>query len=421
MESEAMTGLKKYTSEWLAADYILALLILLFPAYNRLMPILIVFLGLSLLRERKGLKEFSSLFNFRSPFLWFVVFYSTHVMGLLYSTDLSYAYTDLGIKASFIILPVLLAWANWKMSMRQVIDLLLSGLFAACLIAYGYAVFRSIYNQEDNHWAYFTESYFSFFMHRSYFATYLALGTLLAVNRYFTSRSRLWIFLALLFSVSTVLTFSKAGIILLFMIMIPMVIILSARHYSIKVGLVLSGLTVAGVVVMFTAIPTIKVRFSKMIEGATKVQTVNNPTIESSASRAIMWSTAMGLFSENVVIGVGTGDVSNALDERNLELGNTGVAEKSLNAHNQYLNTAVQLGLAGLIPLLLIFITSFVRAVKTKLIEGILLTLILFLTLMFESFLETQAGIIPVTLLLLLFFSISRANETSHTHPILST
>jgi O-antigen ligase len=158
-----------------------------------------------------------------------------------------------------------------------------------------------------------------------------------------------------------------------------------------------------------------------MIEGATKVRTVNNPTIESSASRAIMWSTAMGLFSENVVIGVGTGDVSNALDERNLELGNTGVAEKSLNAHNQYLNTAVQLGLAGLIPLLLIFITSFVRAVKTKLIEGILLTLILFLTLMFESFLETQAGIIPVTLLLLLFFSISRANETSHTHPILST
>jgi len=101
--------------------------------------------------------------------------------------------------------------------------------------------------------------------------------------------------------------------------------------------------------------------------------------------------------------GVGTGDVSDALDKKNSELGNTGVAGKSLNSHNQFLNTAVQLGVFGLIPLLMLFLTSMRKAIRMFDVNFLMISILLASTMLFESFLETQAGIIPVTFLLLMF------------------
>lgn len=157
-----------------------------------------------------------------------------------------------------------------------------------------------------------------------------------------------------------------------------------------------------------------------MFQGATSVQTINNPTVESSASRAIMWSTSVKLIKENPILGVGTGDVSDELDKKNLELGNTGVAKSSFNSHNQYLNTGVQLGCIGMISLLMVFIMSFRQAYRAGKFELFILSILLFATLLFESFLETQAGIIPVTLLLLLFSKKSEENETPYPDAILS-
>jgi O-antigen ligase len=99
---------------------------------------------------------------------------------------------------------------------------------------------------------------------------------------------------------------------------------------------------------------------------------------------------------------VGTGDVRDALDQRNEELGNLGVVEHSLNSHNQYLNTGVQLGLVGLLPMFFAFLTSFAIAIRKRNLILFITTSTFVLTMLFESFLETQAGLIPVTLFLLL-------------------
>ena len=79
-----------------------------------------------------------------------------------------------------------------------------------------------MYYPEDNHWAYFTESYLAFSMHRSYYATYMALGVLLSAERYFTFKNLKYLGAALLFALITLLTFSKAGILIMVILMIPL-------------------------------------------------------------------------------------------------------------------------------------------------------------------------------------------------------
>lgn len=395
--------MKHYFQNWTIADYSIASLLLVFVAFNKLMPILFTPLLISLFFERKGWKEFKNSFRRSEPGIWFICFYVIHIVGLIYTENMNYAFSDLGMKSSFLLLPLLLYSVTSKMTNKQVVDILLFGLFIACFSAYSYAVYRSFYNAEDNHWAYFTESYLSHMMHKSYFASYMAIGAVLSALRFFSTKKWIYVFLLLLFSVTVILTFSKAGILILLATLFPSLIILTIRNYSKRIVLILTGLSIATIVFIFNVSNTLNARFYKMLEGTTNVSIENNTSIESSQARIIMWTTSFQLLKEHPWAGVGTGDVSDELDTRNIELGNVGVAEKSYNSHNQYLNTAVQLGLMGLIPLLFVFLTSILKGILRNSFSLLMVAIILFLSLLFESFLETQQGIIPVTLLLLIF------------------
>lgn len=397
-----METIKKYWENWSIADYLLAILLLTFTLQNKLMPILMVLLGITLFFQRKEIKTLRSIIDVRSPFMWFVVFYLTHFLGLMNTTNMDFAMADVGMKASFLILPIVLLWVKSSISLKQVVDLLIGGLVLTCLVYYSYAIFRSIYNPEDNHWAYFTESYLSLTMHRSYFATYCAFGAILCLHRLFTTKKIVYAMLMGLLSLTVLLTFSKAGIIILGLLLVISLVYFSVKYYGWMKAVITALLMFIFIGIGIISSPTLKTRFSKMLEATTSVSTKNNPSVESSAARVIMWSTSIDLMAENVLIGVGTGDVSDALDERNFELGNTGVAEKSLNSHNQFLNSGVQLGLFGLIPLVLIFVTSYVQALRNSSFALSVLTTVFVLTMLFESFLETQAGIIPVAFLVLL-------------------
>ena len=394
------------------ADCLVLALIAVFPSFNKLMPLLIVMLGITLIWQRRERVKLRSLLQVGSPQLWFILFYLIHVIGLLYTENWTYAEKDLSMKLSFLILPFVLFFARISLSNNTIVRAFLAGLFSACMFAFLFATYRSLINKEDNHWAYFTDSYFSFSMHRSYFATYLAVGALMAVRQFFDSRNVIWLVITFTLTVSTLLTFSKAGILILVCSLIVFAFYELSKKFSVKIGIIAGASILTLFLTAIISLPALSARFQKMVTASTQVKTQNNRSTESSSARIIMWSTSIKVFAESPVLGVGTGDVSDALDNKNRALGNVGVAEKSLNAHNQYLNTAVQLGVIGLVPLLMIFITSFRNAFLCKDLDTITLVAILTITMLFESFLETQAGIIPVTLLLLVFNS--RINLSCH-------
>jgi O-antigen ligase len=126
-------------------------------------------------------------------------------------------------------------------------------------------------------------------------------------------------------------------------------------------------------------------------------------SFESTTARILMWDTAYDLIKENFWFGVGTGDVKDELQKRNYEKGFTGVADKNFNSHNQFLNSHVAIGFFGVLFLLLSFVTPIIFSRRNYKYLKVGVVLILFLSLMPEAFLETQAGIVPVAFFLSLF------------------
>jgi len=349
------------------------------------------------------------MLSLKLPFVWMIIFFFTHVFGLFYTEKFHIGIEDVGMKLSFVLFPLFFIFSKIKLTTKQIAELYIGGVLLAVVVCFGHAIFRSIYNVEDNNWAYFTESYFSFMMHRSYFGTYLALGTLFSWVYFFKykfkgeKREFFFILIPFLFFASTLLTFSKAAILILIVQLVPLTYYLLSK-YGKKMHAII-GVLILAVVLSFVLMTEnrINARFVQMLKRVTAEKVVANNEIESNSSRLIMWSTSLELIKETPVFGTGTGDVKHVLYKRNYQLENFGVADSQLNSHNQYLNTCVQLGLFGLIPLLVFLITSFKLAFNKK---SLLLTLMMItfsLTMLFESFLETQAGIIPVTFLILLF------------------
>lgn len=105
------------------------------------------------------------------------------------------------------------------------------------------------------------------------------------------------------------------------------------------------------------------------------------------------WKTAIEIIKQNVLLGVGAGDIKNAFDVQYEKSNSLLSKEWRLRSHNQYLSIAVAFGVIGLIWFL---ITLFYPAIKLKMFNDNLyfpffaIVLISFFT---EDTLETQAGV----------------------------
>jgi O-antigen ligase len=191
-----------------------------------------------------------------------------------------------------------------------------------------------------------------------------------------------------LLAVATVLTISKAGIIILgilcFWLMLQQIIIRKWWKIALPGFAVIIGVII-GVAYLS---PRVASRFQEIPKAFSSVKSSGNKDVESNAARIIMWSTSVKVIQSNWILGTGTGD------------GNTEVAEKKLNSHNQFLNSWVQLGAFGFVFLFGIFISSFGTAIRNGSLPVTLMTVAFLITMLFESFVETQGGIIPFCLLM---------------------
>lgn len=397
-----------YWRESSRTDKGLMLALLLAMTWKNLAPLFLVLSLILAFTDRNSWAHFrKSIFSPGSVLFWMVVFYVFHIVGMAWSSNTAFGWADVGMKLSFLVVPLIVATGRMQLPFRKwihwAVDIMTLIVIGLLLLA----VWKSFAAPEDNHWAYFFESEFSTFIHRSYWATYCAIGASWALYdwvtrrpfRFFTWRS----FTFLILFTATILTISKAGIIILdvvcFLVLAHQVVVRKWWRVAIP-GVIL---LIAMIVGLGFLSPRIASRFQEIPKAFTTVKTENNPETESNAARIIMWSTALRVIETNWLAGTGTGDVKDVLIAKNLELGNTGVAEKKLNAHNQFLNSWVQLGLAGFLFIVAIFGMSFRNALRYKNFPVTLMALAFFMTMLFESFVETQAGIIPFCLMMAIF------------------
>ncbi len=202
------------------------------------------------------------------------------------------------------------------------------------------------------------------------------------------------------------LTYSKAGILMLVISFFFIFVLLIRKYKKLKlavlslVGLVLLSLLINAITPRPLA--RFKVLASTLLEQSSKNEKNEVNQNDSNSQRLLMWETSVELLKESPLVGVGTGDVKDALKQRNKEKGLDHLVELNLNSHNQFLNLGVALGVVGMLLLILLVFTAFVYGC---LVSGdlwihrlIMLGIILFL--LTESAFETQAGVVFFTFLI---------------------
>ena len=383
--------------------YLFTFLISLYPKWFGFAVILIILERLFYYKSF-DLSNILHQFEIKKSTIWIFSFFLMHLVGLSSSKNIDFGWMDIGMKSTFFIFPLLFTLFPFKVNWNIFTNIFISGALVSVIVSFLIATYK-FYKTSDV--SGFYGEFLNPFIHRGYWAVYLLVAYFLTLNlriNSFVNETLRGLSILLLVS-GIILSGSKIAIVLL--LVVSLITILKKLYYAKKWIMILLFFMIAGLFLWMA--PSFTPQFLKEKFKKTTHTTINpqgferEHTMESTEARILMWETSLELIKENPIWGVGTGDIKDELKKRNLEKKYQGVARKNFNSHNQYLNTQLALGIFGTIFLLGMFIIPFIFTNGVWSFEKRMIIFILLCAMLTESFLETQAGIIPVAFLLSLF------------------
>ena len=374
-------------------NYIFALIfVLLIPFNNRYFTYLFIPWAIVsiILASKKKIKLNEII---KSSFVY-LVFYFISMLSLLYSIDFNYGIKTLETLVSLIIMPFLLLTlrATTRQEQREyMIKTYLIGLILYILISFVTLFIRwdikLIVSVLKTNTILNAACYFelSFFLHRSYISMYLVWGIVLIVNRIFQGRSMkltiLGIVTVSVFLLYIILLGSRAALITLAIVTVYYLWKLLLR-YSLWVNI-----TFTGIVLLFTV--SLMIMYTRI--GDTVIKNENQSVND---IRISLWTDAFEVFKDAPLFGQGVGDGVDQMIIKHKENGNVDAFKNRLNAHNQFLETATQTGIIGLLSLICILLIPFIKSIRNK--QELLFLFISIITVNFlvESMLVRLAGVL---------------------------
>lgn len=125
---------------------------------------------------------------------------------------------------------------------------------------------------------------------------------------------------------------------------------------------------------------------------------------EDGIDKLLQWQASIAA-NGNILFGNGIGDADNSIFKSYLDFNLKKDAEREYNAHNQFIQTYVALGLIGLLLLVWIFIFYFKKFYGSSFFLGYTLIAISFLLFQTESFLQRHHGIVMFGFLICFFMA----------------
>lgn len=383
--------------------YLIAFLI---PLYANLLGFAVLIIALELIiRKTPIIKEnVRKNLSWRNPGVWLFLFYIMHLVGLIHTENLDFAYMDLGMKATLGIFPLVFLLYQPKIEWNLFIKAFIFGAFVSILIntVWSFGVYL-----ETNHMHELKGIKLSHLMHRGYWAVYMAIAYFFLLKLLLKKPFGLSLILnalaAMVMFVFIVLSESKVGVIVSGILTIWAGLMLISK---IKYRWALPVIILSIIAISFTAFqvnPSFGKRFDNAINSSLKpFNELDKTSGESTTVRRFVWHSSLELIQENFWFGVGTGDIKDELKERNRENGYTDVVAKNLNSHNQFFNSHIALGVFASLFLFLTIVTNLLKKKENDVYYSwrMGIVLILFFALLPESMLEVQAGIIPYAFLL---------------------
>ncbi len=341
--------------------------------------------------ERSQLKK--GLLNINLQILW--LFFLITVVSALTSSNKTEGGFSIEVKLTFMLFPYLFFCFKWPLDiLKRCIISFVSGCFFACLYLIARAFLYAVNGQPD----YFFYSLFSDFIHASYFAMYLILAitcVFLFYPKWFkTQKSVIYssYFFVSIFVTSIFLCSSKLGLISFFLCSLLFMVYRFKTHLNIKKGLLLVFSFLILMFVVARLFPEPFSRFNSLSN--VSLANIDKTSSESTTVRILIWNECVDLIKNNFWMGTGVGDANDELRAAYERQGLTGAYEHKFNAHNQYFQTFIGLGLIGFVLLMVFTFGMSIRAIRTKNFLLFIFSLLIVLNFMVESMLQTSAGVL---------------------------
>ena len=377
---------------------VLCLIAFLIPGHIAFTPICIVaYIALWLLEGNLGYKVKTWYKNKYA--LLFSGFYILYLLWLIRTPDLQSGVFNVQVKLSLGIFPFLFASEGETTPNRQRLFMLsfISGCIFNGLICLTYAVWKYF----TLHVYEFTYSQLSLFLHPSYYTMYIDMALLFIFHIVTTDKMNIkkrektgLLFVALFLLFLVMLLQSKAGwactILLVVAILVRLFMNKTYRKFAI---IVFAGSMAIAAVTYYTMITHQRSRIN-VVEVLASSGKMDSTSAESTQARYYIWKAAKQVIFQQPVIGYGTGQAWKKLQEQYGVDKFTGPAKKMLNAHNQYIQTAIDTGLIGLLYFVVCLILPLIKAIKERrFVYGVFIGIFI-INMLVESMLEQQSGTI---------------------------
>ncbi len=374
------------------------------PVFPKFLPPIIAVLTINWIISGIYLTTIPKIFTekWRLLTLFFATLYLVYLAGMLYTTDFTYGWFDLQVKLSLFIFPVIFATSSHPVFNKRQVQFIFGAFITGCIIGSLILLGHSLLVNER--WGVpdpFYYTHLTWYFHASYLAMYntFAIGIVLYHLPVIFARQSAYKTISLSLVVVYLQAFifllsSKAGLITLAFTEILFVVLLIVKKAGIPRIVFISVIMITLFALFSQLFPYAFGRVSKADAMVARSETLQKNPNDGTVQRKEIWKVSMGLVGKHFLFGTGTGDVKDVLMEAYQQHGLYPVYQKKLNAHNQYIQTFLALGIPGIGMLLLSLMIPAYGSFREKKYLYLLFLLIFAFNILFESMFETQAGVI---------------------------
>ena len=371
------------------------LLAFLLPTFPKFVPLSIALIGLVLIVQLilKRKKETWSKITLR-PQHFLALLFILYLIGMIYSENMYFGWKDIEAKMSFIIFPILfgiIEIRQLKINTKLIFLYFIIGCLVSVVLNFTGAAF-CLLNGESGSFRCFTSSNLAYNAHVNHISMYYGLSIFALINIPYPRPLK--IIGVSLFIISIALMLSIGGYIAIFAGSLVGFILIRKRIKKLK--LITVSLLGVFLLIFFVLFDEIKSNYDQMyrnIDTKEEMYDRANTYSESLLTRLVVWDVALETLNQHP-LGVGTGDVKDVLINRYANLGLTKMERQKLNPHNQYLQTGVSIGYLGILLMILLLLFSFLKGLKSNNVILSAFVVMISVNMLFESFMEIQAGII---------------------------
>jgi len=363
--------------------------------------------------------DYSSLFDSikeRKLGIYFLAYFAWLAVGLLYTSNRESGVQDLVLKLSFLIFPFVLLY-NKRIDqhfLRGVVRVFYYTMFLASVFMLVIAWQKVMMNRSadlDQLLGYFTYEKFAQAIHIQpiYLSMYMVAAFFAVIWDFFLDPkigltkvgkwvARIWAFH---FYMMVILLSSRMELlVLLFISFLALAFYDGIRAKKWLLAIFKMLVLLSFTITLLGLFPVNKARYEEMVD-IEKDYTQNQWGGRS--IRIHKWLNTLELISEQAFLGTGSGDMQDELQKVYKRNDFMIAYNYRFNPHNQYLQTWAATGLVGLFLLFGILLVSLLYALKSKNTLYIAFVLLLALSMLTESMLERQKGLVFFSFFLLFF------------------